>query len=801
MEKVYYPRAPVMTSQPRGPDQVGKEAGADGARNARCTASSSQAVYWTRCRQDEHGPMLRLLAALAVLLTLSCARQSDPVSWLPVLHPARDLGWTQDAAGDHLDLDHEREDGLGVVVHCGGRNQGILRREVDWDATHLGRLVMEVTVEQDTSLALALRGQRGGWFETPVVSLAPGWHRQVPFDLAGLEGQADWPKYRSQIDRVMVLVKTGKQAKGPQRLRVHSVSADAPVERRAQIVAKPLMPVETGVDGCWTWTLTLKPGPQVPRKKEGVASEAFAEALAGQLRVRGPDGAVREVTGYLDGVDAEGWLSYRFRFLPPLSGTWQAELGHDDGRQWTWQSAGMPSTALARTPLRVSPQDPRALEHGSGEPCWLLGQNLAWMGEAEPWFAALNQALASQSPVPAKPDGMTHPGALARVWLCPWHGWLFSGDRWVQVDQAEAARVDALFAAAAQHNIQVILVLAHHGLWSGEWDRNPANAALGGPCRRPEDTWRDREARAAWRTYLSYVVARWGAEPALAGWELLNEANLVRRDDDEDLLAWHREMAAHLRRADAHGHLITTSVSEPGSLRGLWRLEDIDLVQVHAYEPRLEPALDAATELSRMIPKPLLLGELGRDFHPTGDQVDRQGRFLRRALWSSWMLPTAAAAMPWWWDTHLAPQGQLTHFRGLAAYAAVEDRRGQDLRPVVTVLHRDGREPVRVRALLGRDRVWAYLCTPPPADQLLTAAPAGPVLAPGAVLSLAGLADGTWRIEWWDCAAGTARAGGMATVASGRAELILPEIVEDLAIKLVREPVSAAAVDLRPASP
>ena len=196
----------------------------------------------------------------------------------------------------------------------------------------------------------------------------------------------------------------------------------------------------------------------------------------------------------------------------------------------------------------------------------------------------------------------------------------------------------------------------------------------------------------------------------------------------------------------------------------------------------------------------LLPGELGRDWRPAGDQADRQGRFLRRALWSSFMLPTAGGAMPWWWDTHLAPQGQLAHYRGLAAYAAREDRRAQDLRPVAGSLHRESRETVRVRALLGRDRAWAYLSAPPPAHPLVTAQ-APPLLGAGAVLGLEGLADGAWRVEWWDCAAGTASDGGRVTVADGQVELVLPAVGEDLALKLIREPAPGPAVGLRAAGP
>ena len=54
----------------------------------------------------------------------------------------------------------------------------------------------------------------------------------------------------------------------------------------------------------------------------------------------------------------------------------------------------------------------------------------------------------------------------------------------------------------------------------------------------------------------------------------------------DDIVAWHAEMAAYLRIDRSYDHLITTSSDIDSSLKDIWADPNIDLVQVHDYEPR-----------------------------------------------------------------------------------------------------------------------------------------------------------------------------------------------------------------------
>ena len=47
----------------------------------------------------------------------------------------------------------------------------------------------------------------------------------------------------------------------------------------------------------------------------------------------------------------------------------------------------------------------------------------------------------------------------------------------------------------------------------------------------------------------------------LFAWELFNETDLCPSFNHKDIVAWHREMSAHLKASDPYRHLVTTSLS------------------------------------------------------------------------------------------------------------------------------------------------------------------------------------------------------------------------------------------------
>jgi len=730
--------------------------------------------------------VIRIVVVVTFCLLGGCGIRSavDGAVTVEVDDFAADRYWTQDSAGDHVVFDYAPADAPGTLqaIHvASGRGHAIVRKEVAWRGDVLRALLLDCHFDGPAgcAVAIALRGAEGGWFETAPVPLSPGWNRDLRFATDDLGD--GWDAQRRRVERVNLLLKPGGDGGGTVRFDALRAEVHGALwfHQPAELVSAYAPEALTR----WrpaTWSCTLR----LPSGLDAGSDERIlGDHLRTRLRLRGPDGARHEVDGYLVAHD-DGTREYRCRFTPTVPGEWRARLGWDDGRTWRWEEArafrcadAEPSAAAF---VEVDPAHPRHLRYRSGGFCWPLGQNLAWAGDYRPWLAEFAAAG----------------GDLVRIWICPWNHELWEDRALHAIDLEAASGLDAVFAAARERGIQVQLVLAYHGMLAGDWARNPFNRANGGPCHRPEDFWLDRRARAGYRRFLRYVVARWGAEPNCFAWEFFNEVNLTRRDRDRDVVDWHRAMARFLQRIDVHDHPVTTSASHADSLAGLWSLAGIDLIQVHAYTPAVDSGLHAPLALAARHRKPLFMAEFGRDHRPAGEQHDHRLVHLRQALWTSWMLPYAGSTMPWWWDTHLEPRDGVAVYAPFAAFVAGEDRRGRDLRPVTARL--TGETPVRVAALVGRERAYAYLAGPDAIEEHEAAAPLGPLLAAGHRLVLEGLAAGVWTVEFWDPSRAGAGERRRIAVEGGSCAIALPEVGEDLALKLIRAGAKDPAVRLEP---
>ena len=250
-------------------------------------------------------------------------------------------------------------------------------------------------------------------------------------------------------------------------------------------------------------------------------------------------------------------------------------------------------------------------------------------------------------------------------------------------------------------------MLHYHGMLGGDWGEEPLNQANGGPCADPREFCRARRRRALFSRYLDYVVARWGHSPSLFAWELWNEVDLCPRFADADVVTGTARWRLS-RAIDPYHHPITTSIAWHGALPGLWKLPDLAFIQSHAYGPDLAAAFDQAEQAFHAMGKPLFIGEIGRGTEPRDDLVDPEGRLLHHALWQAWMHDFAGGPMPWWWDTHIAPNHLLAHVLGFSRFIAGEDRRGRHF--VRATAHTDA--GLQVEALVDGDLAYAYCYRP-----------------------------------------------------------------------------------------
>ncbi len=725
--------------------------------------------------------MSKVIALIPLMVLLSACASRPPTTRAPLDDFAPGSAWSIDAAANYAALStvDNRDGGYGLRVEFvnNGRGNMLIRREVDDDYSAASALRLDLRndcVEPGVTAAITLRSASGDEFTTASHVIKSGWNRDLRFALPAMPIIE-----REHIARLTVVLTPGKNNSGTVILEKLDADGSAIVrEPTAQFAEPPKFsgPLVRGVVCELPVTVDYPTSPVM-----GLRAPDFARMTAVSARFAAPDGSLTTVRGFCTGIETvSGATRYRFavRFRPRQAGVWSYSIGVP-GRRALWTP---PATVVcgdeAETTafIRRDAQDTHAFAYESGEPYYPVGQNIAWAGDYRPYVDAISG----------------YGGNWLRFWTCPWNLPIGAANRLNVVDQASAAGIDGLFAQARAHGIALQMTLFYHGWLGSDWNRCPFNVANGGPCARAEEFWTKPEARALFQRYLDYVVARWAPYTQLFAWELMNEVEFAPHYADEDLVAWHRVMASYLKAIDPWNHIVTTSTGSVNALPALWRIDAIDSVQVHAYQPDVAAMLAEVEALAQRVDKPVLLAEVGRGWEPKHDQVDPLGRHLRQSLWLGTMSPLAGAPMPWWWDTYIEPNSLVRVFSPVAAFWRGEDRRGQRLR-----VWRDGIAGVTVQVLAGDDRAYGYVFTAAavaePTVPLLT-----PLLRAGRTLTITGLTAGAWRVEWWDGAHAAALSSANVTATADGMILTLPEVGEDLAFKLKRAGHVAPAVKFSP---
>ncbi len=699
------------------------------------------------------------------------APSGSPSPWSSLDEFEQGGGWTLDSANDYAALATTTRSvtsggtALQVDYADNGRDKAVLRKEVDLDLSGVTTLAIDALEPGDAtvSLALALRVKDGSLYETVPMVLRPGWNRDLVFTLdeAGFKKGTDLVKWRAASTQVNRLLLHITPAKGDGRLVLDSLRyapANAAIEHRdsARIVAHAPPAGEIPVRGLAEIALDVAFPADAVLAKDGLADTFLRRMTAVQARVAAPDGTVMTVNGFCCGIgaaktdvavtldaaatsgggSAETIYHYRIRISPHCAGEWRYQAGVTAGGRWSWRDAAsfVVSDRIAGPgPIAIDQADPRWFARADGSWFYPLGENVAWSGDYAPYV----KPLAASG------------GNFLRTWMCPWNHPLDIAGKLDVVNFGSADQLDAVFAMARSSGVAVQLCLQYHGILGGDWGRNPFNKANGGPCTDAREFWSSWQARALFKRQLDYVVARWGYSPDLFAWELWNEADLTPRFADADIVSWHREMAAYLRENDPHHHLVTTSTSWAGALPELWKTDGIDICQIHLYDPRSARALAGVAAATATIHRPVMVAEIGRGWEAATDQVDPEGRSLRQALWSGWMLGFAGGALPWWWDTHLEPNQLTARFAALAAYAKGEDPRGHHLRTLAVPLG----EHLEALCLIGPERAYGYVFANDDGERP-RAARLAPLVPAGKHLVIAGIAPGAWTLEIWDTLSG-----------------------------------------------
>ncbi|MFP4176905.1 MAG: DUF5060 domain-containing protein [Candidatus Brocadiia bacterium] len=464
--------------------------------------------------------------------------------------------------------------------------------------------------------------------------------------------------------------------------------------------------------------------------------------------------------------------------------------------------------------VRTSEDDPFHFELDEGQFYYPIGHNIASVHDA--------RARPMQVDIPAEKGTFAYEEMLAamaeagenwgRIWMAPWS----FGIEWTEAysqyycgrgryNLYNAWRLDHVLKKAEQQDIRILLLLTPHGAigdhesdFRGHDDDqrqgHPYWSRYGGPVDSPKELYTSEEARELYHKRLRYIVARWGYSTAIMGWEILNEADLAsfyKNDRFGKIGAeFVRDAARHMRDLDPADHLITSSVfqyrqswSEP-----LLSLDELDFNTGHIFTRKLEQKLRRdVREMQRKYNKIFLPTEAG--LTPFAQDAETTALAIHRTLWSSFMVPGAGAAAPWWWVL-IHEKDLYHHFDALTNFAEGEDRRGKEFKGGSgrsTDLSEEDRNLKNVILTSGEEAFgWIYDPGAFGNRAKWEGAPEGP-----AEFSIRGLKPGEYTVEVWDTYEGKIIKKMNADSEKGEDDdekssltIELPEFSRDVAVKV-----------------
>jgi hypothetical protein len=354
-----------------------------------------------------------------------------------------------------------------------------------------------------------------------------------------------------------------------------------------------------------------------------------------------PDNRTVKIPAFFDGGAAN--KTWKFRYTPDTTGRFVVQRVTLNGKEATPDKLDKREIDVtgSATPgfVRRDTRDKARFEFDNGNSYYPLGENVAWTDKPEETAAQFEK--------------MSKVGEnWSRLWITHFTGmnpdWPAKGKPGPlgQLDLDTLKKWDSILDAAEKNGIYFQLALQHHGQYSTRvnpnWDDNPWNKKNGGFLATPDEFFSSPKAIALTKAKYRYIIARYGWSPNVMAWELFNEVewtDAVNHKHQDEVAAWHNEMASFLRQQDPYRHLITSSsMSSVASLGN-----QLDYFQPHSYSP--DPISAIASIDTHKMERPVFFGEIGP---AEGTKVDAD--WLQRTLWAGAMSDLAGAPQVWHWQ-------------------------------------------------------------------------------------------------------------------------------------------------------
>lgn len=387
-------------------------------------------------------------------------------------------------------------------------------------------------------------------------------------------------------------------------------------------------------------------------------------------------------------------------------------------------------------------------------------------------------------------------GSGCEMWLSPWNLGLEWNRSWPgyrgagRYHDGHAWALDRVLDRAEALGMHINLSLFNHGQGRAgpgaeeDWELHAYARDQGGWLDAPAQLFTDARAFAYQRRLFRYLGARWGDSPAVLGWKLWAEVNLVQAPVDT-VVDWHRRAAEALAAADPWRHPITTHWCGDwnSANRDIAGLPGIGYITIDAYKGDKRAIADLLCRSTRDprfprdglsgLGKPVLVTEFGGSAGATS----RPRMAVEHAVgpWAALVSGHAGSPMLWWFEW-IDQEDRFGVYGAVNRFLAGEDLRGSEARCVAPAVEGG----LWCRVWLRPGRGLGYLLD----EGWGRGEPERTI--PAAAVRMNEVRPGAMSVEWWDADRGRVLERREIAHPGGTLTLVPPAFARHLAFKLMR---------------
>ena len=317
--------------------------------------------------------------------------------------------------------------------------------------------------------------------------------------------------------------------------------------------------------------------------------------------------------------------------------------------------------------LMVEPNRKQTFITASGKDYVAIGENVAWNSPNQNSFE-FGKYIGEQMDILAD-NGGNH----VRIWDNYYCGGRIRS-KVHEMSQSASAMWDYVFDTAEDLGVYITFTLLNHGEISQSntdkhFDSSCWHANNGGYITDSNLFFTDANTKAALKTYIRYIVSRWGYSENLMTWEICNEIDHgIGTNSTATVTSWLNEMAAYLREQDPYDHMVSNS---PGKMNSPFAgLETFDFVYYHMYNyetsqslvtDNVQNAIEFQKDKHELYDRPVLFGEWGvaGDYRETvGGSITEDLTIVHHGNWIGVMGGGAGTGLSWYWAELDAVGGQ-----------------------------------------------------------------------------------------------------------------------------------------------